>query len=116
MSTVLLVGVASGLAGVILGYLLARLDAIYTLLRAKQESGLLLEQRQPSSFFAKKHDRERAAVQEKIGGISIDTSTFVTEIKTDTMQKVNDVAMGKTTTQSDTINQSVSKLAQLKGK
>ena len=112
MSTVLLVGVAAGLAGVILGYLLARLDAIYTLLR-QQPANTLPE---PSSFFARKHDKERAVVQEKIGGISIDTSTFVTEIKTDTIQKVNDVAMGKTTTQSDTLNKSVSKLAQLKSK
>lgn len=110
-----LVGIAAGLGGLVLGYFLARLDAIYTLLR-EQQSGLTFEQRQPSSFFAKKHDKAQAEVEAKVGQISIDTSKFVTEIKTDNIQKVNAVELGKKTTQQDTLNQSVSKLAQLKGR
>lgn len=110
-----LVGIAAGLGGIVLGYFLARLDAIYTMLR-EQQSGLTLEQRQPSSFFAKKRDKAQAEVEEKVGQISIDASKFVTDIKTDNISKVTDIVMGKTTTQQDTLNQSVSKLAQLKGR
>lgn len=114
MTAYVLIAVGAGVVGVVLGYLLARLDAIYTLLRDSQ-SGLTLEQRRPSSFFAKKHDKEQTEVEEKIGQISIDSSKFVTDIRTDNINKITDVVLGKTTTQQDTINQSVSKLAQLKG-
>lgn len=107
-----LVGIAAGLSGVVLGYVIARLDGIYSLLRQQPVNNLPA----PSSFFAKKHDKARAEVEEKVSQISIDTSKFVTEIKTDNISKVNDVALGKTTTQQDTLNQSVSKLAQLKGR
>lgn len=115
MTAYIAVAAAAGLAGVLFGYFLARLDAIYTVLRENQ-SGLTLEQRQPSSFFAKKYDKARADVQEKIGQIEIDTRKFVTEIKTDAIQKGSDKELCKKTTQQDTINQSVSKLAQLKGR
>jgi hypothetical protein len=107
--------VSVGVVGIILGYLLARLDAVYTMLRDNQ-TGLTLEQRQPSSFFAKKHDKARAEVEERVGQISIDASKFVTDIRTDNIKKITDTVLGKTTTQQDTLNQSVSKLAQLKGK
>lgn len=102
-------------AGLVLGYLLARLDAIYSLLR-EQQSGLTLDQRQPTSFFAKEKRREQAEVEEKVGQIAIDSSKFVTDIRTDNIKKVTDTILGKTTTQQDTINQSVSRLAQLKAK
>jgi predicted Holliday junction resolvase-like endonuclease len=107
--------VAVGVVGIILGYLLARLDAVYTMLRDNQ-AGLTREQRQPTSFFTKERRREQAAVEEKIGQISIDSSKFVTDIRTDNIKKLTDTILGKTTTQQDTINQSVSKLAQLKGR
>ena len=102
----------AGVSGVVLGYIIARLDGIYSLLRRQPQSALPA----PSSFFAKKHDTARAEVQEKVGQIEIDASKFVTDIRTDNIKKVTDIVMGKTTTQSDTINQSVSKLAQLKGR
>ena len=106
---------ASVAAGLVLGYLLARLDAIYTPLR-EQQTGLTVAQRQPSSFFAKKRDKAQAEVETKVGQIEIDSSKFVTDIRTDNITKLTDTILGKTTTQQDTINQSVSKLAQLKGK
>jgi hypothetical protein len=109
------IAVAAGLVGIILGYFLARLDAVYAMLRDNQ-AGLTREQRQPTSFFTKERRREQADVEEKVGQISIDASKFVTDIRTDNIQKVTDIVMGKTTTQQDTLNQSVSKLAQLKGK
>jgi hypothetical protein len=114
MTTILLVSAISFLGGLILGYFLARLDAIYTLLR-EQASGLTVEQRQPTSFFAKQRkEREQAEVEEKIGKIAIDERKFVADINVDNIQKVTEVELGKTTTQQDNINQSVSKLARLK--
>ena len=107
-----LVGVTAGLVGLVLGYVIARLDGIYSLLRQQPASTLP----EPSSFFAKKHDRKQAAVEARVAQVSIDESKFVTDIKTDNISKVNELALGKTTTQQDTINQSVSKLAHLKGK
>ena len=111
MSTTILVGVAAGLAGIILGYFLARLDAIYTLLRDQSNSA----PSQPQSFFAKQK-REQAEVEEKVGKISIDERKFVSDIKTDNIKKVTEVELGKKTQQQDNINQSVSRLAQLKGR
>lgn len=115
MTEYVAIAAAVGLAGIFLGYFLARLDAVYTILRDNQ-SGLTREQRQPTSFFTKERKREQAEVEEKVGQISIDSSKFVTDIRTDNIKKVTDTILGKTTTQQDTINQSVSKLAQLKGK
>jgi histidinol-phosphate/aromatic aminotransferase/cobyric acid decarboxylase-like protein len=107
-----LVGIAAGLSGVVLGYVIARLDGIYSLLRQQPINNLPA----PSSFFAKKHDKQRAAAEERVAQVSIDERKFVTDIKTDNIQKVNELELGNKTTQQDTINQSVSKLAQLKGR
>lgn len=107
-----IIGALAGISGVVLGYIIARLDGIYSLLRQQPQSSLPA----PSSFFAKKHDIARAEVQEKVGQIEIDASKYVTDIRTDNIKKITDTVLGKTTTQSDTINQSVSKLAQLKGR
>ena len=112
-ANIYVVGCIAVFAGLVLGYLIARLDGIYSLLRQQQEANNLP---QPSSFFAKKRDKAQAEVEEKVGQISIDSSKFVTDIRTDNIKKVTDVVMGKTTTQQDTINQSVSKLSQLKGR
>lgn len=106
------VAALAGLFGVVFGYMLARLDSIYSLLREQPVNNLPA----PSSFFAKKHDKSRAEVEERVAQVSIDERKFVTDIRTDTISKVNDVELGNKTTQQDTINQSVSKLAQLKGR
>jgi hypothetical protein len=111
MSMTILVGVAAGFVGIILGYFLARLDAIYTLLRGQSNSA----PSQPQSFFAKQK-RDQAEVEERMGKISIDERKFVADIKTDNIKKVTEVELGKKTQQQDNINQSVSRLAQLKGK
>lgn len=107
-----IISALAGMSGVVLGYVIARLDSIYSLLHQQPQSSLPA----PSSFFAKKPATARAEVQEKVGQIEIDASKFVTDINTDNIKKITDIVLGKTTTQQDTINQSVSKLAQLKGR
>ena len=49
-------------------------------------------------------------------GFDIDTSKVVTEINTAGLERASAVELGTTKTKEDTINQSVSKLSQLKGK
>jgi hypothetical protein len=99
--------------GVVLGYFLARLDGIYARLMQEDRTG-------PVDFFRKENCKwprpDPQQLKEKITAVSIDDSKFVTDIKTDNISKVNELELGKTTTQQDTINQSVSKLAQLKGR
>jgi hypothetical protein len=58
--------------------------------------------------------RDRAAAAP--GKIEIDAGKYVGEINTASMQKTQDVTLGKTTQTQDDINASVSKLAHLKGK
>lgn len=61
----------------------------------------------------------RAAMKESAPGkgkIEIDTGKYVGEINTDTLQKTQQLELGKTTQTQDDISSSVSKLAQLKGK
>ena len=103
--------------GVVAGYGLARLDAIYVYVRKLHDAGgsLVMESRQPG-FFA----RQKSSHAEDAGGpgkIEIDTRTVVTEINTAGLQRASNAEMGQTTTAADsTINQSVSRLSQLKGK
>jgi hypothetical protein len=105
-------------AGFLGGYLCARLDYLYVRLREwhegasqiPQATGFFSERASSSSRQAKTQAR---AVAEKI---DIDTRTVVTEINTAGIQKGSEVEMGKTTAAQDTINESVSRLAQLKGK
>lgn len=112
------------LGGFLLGYFFARMDFLYIVLRQIHEYGeggrqLVMESRvqQPTSFFEKEKKAEKAAaVKEKLGKIDIDTRTVVTKIDTDTIQPGSAVELGRTTSQADTINSSVNKLAQLKGK
>lgn len=104
-----LIGVAAGVCGLVVGYIMARLDGIYMLLRAGEAPSFTPDYRsRPAS--------KRAEPATDLRKISIDTGTVVTNIKTDGMSKTNDVIMGTTTAQQDTINASVSKLEQLKGK
>lgn len=61
----------------------------------------------------------RAATKESAPGkgkIEIDTGKYVGAISTDTLQKTQQLELGKTTQTQDDISSSVSKLAQLKGK
>lgn len=107
-----LIGITAGLIGVVLGYVIARLDGIYSLLRHQPVNNTP----EPSSFFATKLDKKQTAVEARVAQVSIDERKFVADIKTDNIQKVNELELGNKTTQQDTINQSVSKLAQLKGR
>jgi hypothetical protein len=111
------------LGGFLLGYFFARMDFLYTVLRKIHgiDGGpsLIMESRvqSPTSFFEQEKKAAKvSATKEKLGKIDIDTRTVVTKIDTDTIQKGSDVELGRTTAQEDTINASVSKLAQLKGK
>lgn len=108
--------------GFLLGYFFARLDFFYVVLRKLHgDSGgaIVMENRAaaPVSFFEREKPTTKAAeVKEKLGKIDIDTRTVVTKIDTDTIQRGSTAEMGKVTAQEDTINASVSKLAQLKGR
>lgn len=121
MATYVLAGV---MGGFLLGYLFARLDFLYVVLRKIYDYGeggqaLAMQTRaqQPTSFFEKeKKAAKTAEVKEKLGKIDIDTRTVVTKIDTDAIQRGSDIELGRVTAQEDTINASVSKLAQLKGK
>lgn len=111
------------LGGFLLGYFFARMDFLYTVLRKVHgvDGGpsLIMESRvqSPTSFFEKEKKAAKAAeTKEKLGKIDIDTRTVVTKIDTDAIQKGSDMELGKTTAHEDTLNASVSKLAQLKGK
>ena len=102
-----LIGVAAGVCGLVIGYIMARLDGIYMLLRAGEAPSFTPDYRsRPAS--------KRAEPATDLRKKSIDTGTVVTDIKTDGMSKTNDVAIGKETVLEDNLNQSVSKLAQLK--
>jgi hypothetical protein len=112
------------LGGFLLGYFFARVDFFYTVLRKVHEYGdggrtLVMESRvqSPTSFFEQEKKAAKvSATKEKLGKIDIDTRTVVTKIDTDAIQKGSDMELGKTTAHEDTLNASVSKLAQLKGK
>lgn len=112
---------ACAVGGFVLGYIVARLDALYYLWRgvASGSSGAsTMESRAqpPTSFFTKSKAASGGDVKTPLGVIDIDTRTVVTKIDTGAMQRGSDVELGKTTAQEDTIGASVSKLANLKGK
>lgn len=101
------------------GYFFARLDFFYVALRRLHGDNFIVDApgAHSTSFIERTTSRAKQAdTQEKLSKISIDTSTVVTKIDTDGIQRGSDVELGKTTSQEDTINASVSKLAQLKGK
>mgnify|MGYP003350642188 CR=1 FL=1 len=113
MSISVIAAVVVALLCFIAGWCIATIAECYKL---KMYRDSFLPVQQPSSFFATKLDKRQSAVEDRVAQVSIDERKFVTDIKTDTIQKVTEIEMGKTTTQQDTINQSVSKLAQLKGR
>lgn len=98
--------------GVLIGYAVARIDGIarYLYNTATPQLGT-----QQPSFFAKNKAAAPVAVM-KPAKIDIDTSKVVTEINTKGLERASAVELGTTKTKEDTINQSVSKLSQLKGK
>lgn len=103
----------------VVGYILARLDGIYFLLRQWHDAGLPggvnTGSAQPAGFFTKRHDRLDGS--ETTGGkIDIDSRTVVTQINTASLQRASSAEMGKTTQTADEIDKSVSRLSQLKGK
>lgn len=115
--TILICGVV---AGVFAGYLCARLDYIYVRLREWHEGASQIPA--ATGFFSQRMDKaarqptretQAQVVAEKI---DIDTRTVVTEINTAGIEKGSEVELGTTIAQQDTINASVSRLAQLKGK
>lgn len=108
------------IAGVFAGYLCARLDYVYVRLREWHEGASQIPQ--ATGFFSERMDRaarqssRETQTQVVAQKIDIDTRTVVTEIDTKGIQKGSEVELGTTTAKQDTINESVSRLAQLKGK
>lgn len=104
-------------AGIFAGYLCARLDYVYVRLREWHEGASQIPQ--ATGFFTQteKSSRKVTGVAQAVAQkIDIDTRTVVTEIDTKGIQKGSEVELGTTTASQDTINESVSRLAQLKGK
>lgn len=98
-----------------LGYIAGRLDTIAKILANKSISP------QPG-FFAKDDNKSRknhnnqdsASASIQVG--DIDTSIYVGAVATDNLIKTTGATLGTTSTTEDNINQSVSRLAQLKAK
>lgn len=106
--------VAAWFAGVLIGYTIARLDGIGRHLYNSSANNIQPEMRQPG-FFTKNRAAAPAEVI-KTTKIDIDTSKVVTEISTKGLERASPAELGTTTTTEDTINKSVSRLSQLKGK
>lgn len=88
------------------GYITARVTALLSELRSQQPGAC---QGGACRGFSVKNStsQPRAA-------ISIDERTVVTDIKTDTLAKTQDIQLGKQSVQADNLEASVRKLAQLK--
>lgn len=86
------------------GYLLGRTDLLMGALRNQASNA-------PQGFFAK---TKGPAPTRVLTDIAIDERKVVSQIKTDTLQNVTQVQLGKQVVAQDDINASVSKLAQLK--
>lgn len=93
------------LIGIAIGYAIGRLDSLIGALRVGGNDA------KPQSFFAK----EAAAKREK-AKVEIDERKYVAAVNTNTLTKLSEAELGKTSVAEDNIQQSVSKLAQLKGK
>ena len=96
------------------GYVVGRVDLICARLGSNKRD------ESPPSYAPVASNTLRAAMQDakavKTSKIEIDTGTYVGEINTNTLQKTQQLALGKTTQTADDISSSVSKLAQLKGR
>lgn len=69
--------------------------------------------REAKRLFRKVADEDKPKAANKV---EINNSKFVAAVKTDSLTKSNETAIGKTVTTDDDIQASVSRLAQLKGK
>ncbi len=94
--------------GFALGYLTGRLNLLYVTLVQRAENVA------PAANTLRAALRDNPAAEK--AKIEINAGKYVGEINTSSMQKTQDVTLGKTTQTQDDINSSVSKLAQLKGK
>jgi hypothetical protein len=112
--------------GYVAGYLVGRLDIIYSALRlvckAVQNSDGEHTPRaqvvgEPVSRAVRPVRREESDfVVKPVVPVDINTSTFVAPISTTGMERAGAGELGKTTAVQDDIGASVSKLSQLKGK
>ena len=112
--------------GYVAGYLVGRLDIIYSALRllgktvqsANREhnhSAQVVEKPVTSKSRAARPDESAFVVKPSVS-LDINTSTFVTPISTAGMERAGAGELGKTTAVQDDIGASVSKLSQLKSK
>lgn len=117
-STVLFV-----LGSFVVGYLVGRVDVILNLILSNRFSSKLRKSRNvktesaavSQTTFSRKPVAQAAAANKITPVDDIDTRVYVTPVATGNLTKTNDAKLGKTSTTDDNINQSVSKLAQLKG-
>ena len=103
------------LCAFVAGYVVARLDSIYTALSARQAGAAHAPQLRDHPAVAAVKKQRQEEIDRKIAAVTIDNSTFVAPVNTANIQKVTDIELGTTTKQADTLDQAVSKLAQLKG-
>lgn len=115
--TTVLLCVGSAAAAFAAGYLFARLDAVYVLLRASSPAADIVDGGGPRrSPRKKKQEWTTADDVSSSDVVSIDERKFVTKIDTTAMTRGSAAEIGVTTTTADTITESVSKLSQLKGR
>lgn len=93
------------LAGLVAGYLCGRLDTLISVCRKVDVAA-------PKGFFHKTPGKFSLTK----ANVDIDDKKYVTPISTDALVKTTDTALGETSVSTDNIQQSVSKLAQLKTK
>lgn len=96
---------AVAVAAFVAGYFLGRMETLLAAIRGQSNSA-------PQGFFAKTEPTRKAPAS----AVEIDERKVVVQIKTDSLQKVTDIQLGKQIVAADDINASVNKLAQLKGK
>lgn len=97
-----------------LGYLMARADAMLGLLRAQELAPRTISEDRHAP--RKRQEWTTADDNSASDVIAIDERKFVTKIDTTAMALGSTADIGRTTTTTDTIQESVSKLSQLKGK
>lgn len=95
------------LTAFVLGYLLGRVELLLDAIRG---SGM----QRSSGFFAKTSTTNRTAPQNPVSAIEIDERKVVSQIKTDSLQKVTDIQLGKQVVAQDDIDASANRLATLK--
>lgn len=103
------------LAGLIVGYLVGRLDTLCDLFRAStgRQAQVSSQPNYVNKAQAVRAREETALTQ--AAKISIDTGKVVGRIDTSAMAKTQPIQLGKTTETQDDIASSISKLSQLKG-